>query len=631
MTTPGPGGFKIADGYVEIHGVVDRRSVIAAADAVTRGVSDQMTTGVAFANLRDGGRKMGATLGEHAGPSAAREATEGLTQWIDQGQAAGHTRAAGARLGQLLGREAGSPFVEHVLRVVQEQAEARMGAGGVGGGAGGAGGEGGQGRDSRGRFTGGGGSGGAGGNGGSGATGRGLTGATGAAGKSADREGRTIGDRLGRAAVGGFLDSFTGGFRGIGTLISANPVVGTAAILLGTTLAGLAAPAFGAAFAAALIGGAGLGVIGLGAFLLKDDPKIRAAAGKLGETAKRVFVGAAQPLVLPFERALVIFDQLLTELAPQFTEMFTAIAPAVEPLARGLSGFIREAMPGFLDLIKAAEPFLADLENTLPRFGEQIGKFFSLIAEAGPGASLFFRDFINLLGILLEAFGFMVKWLSGMYEASRTIILGLVEAFGWIASKAKWVADSVSIDFGRMGRFVIGVGKAIRDDFDGFIAFLGRLPGRVWNGIKDIPGKIKGLFSGIGGWLENAGGQLIGGLIRGIKNAVPGLAGTLNWVTNMIPDWKGPADKDAKLLEPTGEMIMDGLARGMRRGAQGVKADLTGLTNALPAAATPTAPAARGPVTINITGVWDFADGRVPDRLVAALYAALDRYEKSYA
>jgi hypothetical protein len=627
MTSPGPGGFKIADGYVEVHGVVDRRSVIAAADAVTRGVSDQMTTGIAFANLRDGGRKMGATLGEHAGPSAARETTEGLTQWIDQGAAAGHTKAAGSRLGQLLGREAGSPFVEHVLRTVQEQVAAS-----AGGGAGGSGGDRadiGDGRDVRGRFAGSGGSGGAGGSGSSGA--RGLPGATGSSGKSAEKEGRTLGDRMGRAAAGGFLDAFTGGFRGFGSLISANPAVGTAAILIGTTLAGLAAPAFGAAFAAALIGGAGLGVIGLGAFLLRDNPRVKAAAGKLGDTAKTTFTKAAEPLVGPFERALGIFDQLIKDLGPQFNQMFKDIAPAVEPLARGLSGFIREAMPGFLDLIKAAEPFLSDLENTLPRFGEQVGKFFTLIADSGPGASLFFRDFINLLGILLEAFGFMIKWLSGMYDGARTIILGLVTAFGWIADKVSKVSGLVVLDFGRMKDFIIGVGKAIRDDLDGFVSFLGRLPGRVWNGIKDIPGKIKGLFSGIGGWLQNAGSELIGGLIRGIKNAVPGLSGTLDWITNMIPDWKGPADKDAKLLEPTGEMIMGGLARGMRRGAQDIKADLTGLTNALPAAAAPTAPAARGSVTFNINGVWDFSDGQVPDRLVAALYAALDRYEKSYA
>lgn len=627
MTAPGPGGFKIADGYVEVHGVVDRRSVIAAADAVTRGVSDQMTTGIAFSNLRDGGRKMGATLGEHAGPSAARETTEGLTQWIDQGVAAGHTKAAGTRLGQLLGREAGSPFVEHVLRVVQEQAEARMGAG-AGGAGGGNPADRDDGRDAGGRFVG---HGGAGGDGGAGSSSRGLTGAAGAAGKDADREGRSLGSRLGGAAVGGFLSAFSDGFRGFGSFMTSSPVLIAAGVAVGGALAVVAAPAFGAAFAAALIGGAGLGVIGLGAFLLRDNPRVKAAAGKLGDTAKTTFTKAAEPLVGPFERALGIFDQLIKDLGPDFNQMFKDIAPAVEPLARGLSGFIREAMPGFLDLIKAAEPFLSDLENTLPRFGEQVGKFFSLIADSGPGASLFFRDFINLLGILLEAFGFMIKWLSGMYDGARTIILGLVDAFGWIVDKVSDVASRVGKDFGRMRDFVIGVGKAIRDDFDGFVSFLGRLPGRVWNGIKDIPGKIKGLFSGIGGWLENAGGQLIGGLIRGIKNAVPGLAGTLDWVTNMIPDWKGPADKDAKLLEPTGEMIMGGLSRGLRRGAQDIKADLTGLTNAIPAAAQPTAPASRGPVTFNINGVWDFTDGRVPERLVAALYAALDRYEKSYA
>jgi hypothetical protein len=636
MTSPGGAGFKIADGYVEVHGVVDRRSVVAAADAVTRGVSDQMTTGVAFANLRDGGRKMGAVLGEHGGPSAAREVTEGLTQWIDQGAGAGNVQNAGTKLGQLLGRSSGSPFVEHLLDEIVREVQTRNVAGSGGGvdGDTGTGTPGGGssrdrdgGRDPGGRA----GIGRGGGSGGDGSTGRGRSGPAGPSGKDADRHGRTLGTQMGMAAVGGFLDAFTGGFRGLGTMIAANPVVGTIAILLGTALAVAAAPAFAAAFAAALIGGAGLGLIGLGAFLLKDDPEVRKAASSLAETAKSVFKGGAQVLADPFIASMGILEDLLRKIGPDITEMFFAIAPAIVPLTRGFAGFVEQALPGFVDLIKVATPFLMDLENTLPRFGEHVGKFLSVIAEAGPGASQFFRDFLHLLGLALVFFGHFITTLTAMYSSTRTIILLIVDVFRFLGHQVKGSIDFMVGVFQRWYNVVKGIFLSARRESDGFVGFLKALPGKAWDALKPTPDRIKALFSKAGDWLRDAGSRIIGGLIRGIKDAIPGLSGVLDWVTDKIPDWKGPAERDRGLLEPTGEMIMGGLAKGIRKGADGVRADLAGLTSQIPAAVGVPAPVSAGPVTINIQGVWDFTDGRVPGNLVAALYRALDRYQKAYA
>lgn len=613
-------GFKIADGYVEVHGVADRRSVILAADQVTRGVSDQMTTGVAFGNLREGGRKMGAVLGEHAGPNAAKGTTEGIADHIEQGGSAGHIDRAGGSLGRLLGRSSSAPFVEHIMAEIDRRAAA------LSGGDGGQGGDGGYGTGdpsggTNGRDRGRGGTGGTGGSGGTGGKGGNA---------DVDKEGRTLGQMLAQGALSAFMSSFSNGLSGFGSTITSNPIFGTAAIAIGTGLAILAAPAFGAAFSSALLLGGGLGVIGLGAWLLKDDPKIKAAASSLGKTAKTVFVGAAQPLVEPFERSLGIFEQMLHDIAPDLTEMFTAIAPAIEPLTRGVVGFIKEALPGFIDLIKAAAPFLMDLENTLPRFGEHMGKFLSLIAESGPQASLFFRDFIHLIGLLLVWFGALIKGLTLMYGSSRTIILLLVDVFMALYRGGKWVVEQAIDLFGRLGRFLAGVWRSATGDIGGFVSFLKSLPGKAWEAVKDAPGKIKGVFSGIGGWLVDAGERLIGGLIRGIKNAIPGLSGVLDWVTGMIPDWKGPPEKDRKLLEPTGEMIMQGLGRGLKTGAQDVRSDLGQVTASLPAAASTSNTTAMGGVTINIyTAINSWS--QVPDEVIAQLDRVLSRYKKAYA
>jgi hypothetical protein len=623
-------GFKIADGYVEVHGVVDRRSVLLAADMVTRGVSDQMTTGVAFSNLREGGRRMGAVLGEHGGPSAAREVTEGLGQWIDQGAAAGHTKTAGEKLGELLGRSGGSPFVTHILDHINREIDARIGAGGSGGeggggraGQGGTGGEGGDSRSGVGR-------GGAGGEGGQGSSGRGRAGPAGAAGENAQREGRGIGDRMGTAAVGGFLDAFTGGFRGLGSLVTANPIFGTAAVAIGAGLALLAAPAFAAAFASALIGGAGLGLIGLGAFLLKDDPEVKKAASKLGDTAKSTLKDSAKPLVEPFVNAMAILENLLRDNQGLITEIFTAIAPAIVPLTRAFAGFVEAALPGFLALIKAATPFLMSLEDTLPRFGEHIGRFMEIIAKAGPSATLFFRDFLNLIGILLVWFGHFITTLSSMYEASRTIILMLVDIFMFFYNGIKGYIELVIKVFERWYNLVKGIFFAARKETDGFVDFLKALPGKAWDALKPTPERVKKLFSDAAGWLVRAGEKIIGGLIQGIKNAIPGLDGILGWVTSKIPDWKGPAEKDLQLLQPTGKMIMQGLGRGIQTGATDLRDQLGQVTRSIPGAATPTIRTDMGGITINIyTQVSRWSE--VPGEVIAQLDAALSRYRKAYA
>lgn len=622
-------GFKIADGYVEVHGVVDRRSVIMAADQITRGVSDQMTTGVAFGNLREAGRKMGGVVGEHAGPSAARETTEGLASWIDQGAASGHVRTAGTRLGELLGRESGSPFVEHLLAEITRRAEAGTGGGGAGPDVGTGTLPPGDRGDGRGRYVGPGAP--SGGNGGNGGRGRaGGDGGRGGAGGNAEVEGRTIGETLGKGAVAGFMSAFFEGLRSPLSMAANNPVIGTAALVIGGALGVLAAPAFGAAFSSALLLTGGLGVIGLGAWLLKDDPKVKAAATKLSNTAKKTFTDAAQPLAGPFERSLGLIEQMLVDISPQLKEMFAAIAPAIEPLTRGLIGFIKEMMPGFIDLIKAAEPFLADLENTLPRFGEHVGKFLTLIAENGPGAAAFFRDFIHVIGLILVGFGNFVSFLTGMYQASRAIFLLLVHAIQGLYWSAKVPIDLLIQAFRNWYNFWRDIFYKARRDSDGFVDFLKKLPGKVWEAVKATPDKLKSIFANAYEWLQRAGERIIGGLIRGIKNAIPGLSSVLDWVTDKIPDWKGPEDKDAKLLEPTGVTIMAGLGRGIARGAGDLRDQLGDVTASIPRAAAPASSVAMGGITINIhTSISSWRE--VPDEVITALDAALNRYRKAYA
>jgi phage-related protein len=92
--------------------------------------------------------------------------------------------------------------------------------------------------------------------------------------------------------------------------------------------------------------------------------------------------------------------------------------------------------------------------------------------------------------------------------------------------------------------------------------------------LKQLPGKM----------LE-IGKSIIRGLINGVTSMFGALRDKLSLVTKLIPDWKGPLDKDKKLLRPTGQAIMGGLMGGISDQQPSLKRLLGNITAGIPAAA----------------------------------------------
>lgn len=104
----------------------------------------------------------------------------------------------------------------------------------------------------------------------------------------------------------------------------------------------------------------------------------------------------------------------------------------------------------------------------------------------------------------------------------------------------------------------------------------------LYNWFTMLPGKILSAVGNLGSLLLDAGKNLIGGLIDGVESKVSDLTSSLGDVTDMIPDWKGPASKDAKLLYSNGQLIMQGLENGIISELPKVKNLLNGVTNNIP-------------------------------------------------
>lgn len=108
-------------------------------------------------------------------------------------------------------------------------------------------------------------------------------------------------------------------------------------------------------------------------------------------------------------------------------------------------------------------------------------------------------------------------------------------------------------------------------------------------GIKSAANSIKnavlGVFSSAGSWLLSAGRKIIDGLINGIQAGFGRVKSLLSSLTSLLPDWKGPAELDKKILEKSGDLVMRGFENGLEGRFNSIKKSLGGLTADLPAAA----------------------------------------------
>jgi phage-related protein len=100
--------------------------------------------------------------------------------------------------------------------------------------------------------------------------------------------------------------------------------------------------------------------------------------------------------------------------------------------------------------------------------------------------------------------------------------------------------------------------------------------------VRGLPGKFVAAIGNMATTLYNAGRDLIDGLVRGIRSAIPSISSVLSSVTSMIPEWKGPPSKDRTLLYDNGVLIMDGLLDGLVDGGAIVESYLGAFTEAIP-------------------------------------------------
>jgi TP901 family phage tail tape measure protein len=197
------------------------------------------------------------------------------------------------------------------------------------------------------------------------------------------------------------------------------------------------------------------------------------------------------------------------------------------------------------------------------------------------------------LGIIKSVHGWMKDIIGGAMDWIKDRIAA---AWDWVKTKAAELLGKLVVTIREKFNELVDkaqelAGKlkekgiqAIRDFISGIVD---RAQG-LWNWFRDLPGKVIGAIGNLGSKLIEAGKELIRGLIRGITSMFDTVKNTLGDLGGKLVSWKGPPEKDAKMLFTNGQLIIQGLIYGIESQRTPLKhtledmADLIALYNAPP-------------------------------------------------
>lgn len=236
---------------------------------------------------------------------------------------------------------------------------------------------------------------------------------------------------------------------------------------------------------------------------------------------------------------------ILQRLGSDGPSMFARLRAAIEPviqtvvsIAQNVANKLRPVFDQLVDTFRSKViPTVALVIDRFQEWWPTISKVVSKLADVGA------TIIANVLPPLIRFAGYII---SNVVPAVLDGIEILAKIIGKVVAVGGAFVDGVQ----DVARFVTGVKEKIGNA----LTFIGEIPGKALSAIGDL-GKV----------LWTAGSNLIQGLIDGITAKLGALKDKLTSVTKLIPDWKGPAEKDRILLTPAGEALIEGLIAGIEK------------------------------------------------------------------
>ena len=295
------------------------------------------------------------------------------------------------------------------------------------------------------------------------------------------------------------------------------------------------------------------------------------------------------------------FDSAKETITNVFTEVSTAVSGFFSSLTGTVdTGYLNVLFDTLKETLSNIWSFIeANILPHLPELGELMGNVANFVMD-------FANSFLNLynavspaipiiVGALAAVKGFMllqtiIGFVTGIGSAIAGII-PIVTSIGTIISTFGGVLGTVAALVGGLPILIAAVVGAI-------VAFIATNENAraaivaAWETIRakgeevlawfsTLPETISGFFSGLGDILTEAGRNIIGGLLNGLKEKFEEVKSWVGGVGSWIASHKGPKQYDLGLLVQNGEWIMAGLQEGLQRGLPPVEDTLSDITDSI--------------------------------------------------
>lgn len=455
----------------------------------------------------------------------------------------------------------------------------------------------------------------------------------------------------------------------IASALGSNPYITAAAAGFALQLAPVLAGAISSAITAAVGLGAGGLLLGIGAMVLKDNEKLVEQAKSSFSSIKDTMAEAAEPLVGPFIDGLKAVQRIISDLKPDFRELFAGIAPVVKMLTDGLGPMLKNILGGLKAGLPGIVAAFSGFSRALPGLGAAIGKLFSSILQNAPLIERLTKGLVDLVSWIIGHAGPAIHFFTVIWGAFTNTLHAMSTRWGELWSKIKksfdggtgalarisesWhkLRDAISATWKAVEEFAgasddktinqkfSALVQQIKQDWGPLKEFIGTVWNEAWDFVKrkwdeivvpwwngtvkpwleqEVRGFMRELFQGMVGDVVSAltglpakAGAALSNLGPVVKGAILGaMGGAANWLT------------------PSGQAIIDGLIRGIR-------AKFWELMGAMQRAAQivrdywPFSPAKRGPLSGR--GAPEIAGRKIIENLSRGIRGASSTVEAAMA